>query len=421
MLAEVISIGDELTSGQRLDTNSQWLSQRLGELGIRVGFHTTVADDLAASVRVFREAVERADVVVATGGLGPTADDLTREALAAVAGVELELDEASLTKIQGMFARFGRDMPPRNRVQALFPQGSRIIPNDHGTAPGVDIDIPREGGGSSRVIALPGVPAELFRMWDNTVAAALAPLGAGRVLRHRVIKCFGVGESHLESMLPDLIRRGREPTVGITAHQATLALRITASGATEAECLAAMEPTAATIYQTLGDLILGEGEIEVEHALLRLLVEQSKTLAVAEWSTSGAITAQLGALPGAAPCFVAGWTAPSAAQWSRMLDVPRDRLAEDEGRGPATAEALAVAARERSGADLALASAASPADAQKSSDAPRAFYAVATAHGVVARPGPWFGEPSLRFARAAKQAMNLARLVLLRGIDGFHD
>ena len=147
MIAEVISIGDELTSGQRLDTNSQWLSERLGELGVRVVYHSTVADDLEANVSVFRAAIDRADVVVATGGLGPTADDLTRDALAAVSGRELVLDEASLEYIRGLFARHKRDMPERNRVQALFPAGSQIVFNPNGTAPGIWLDVARPGAG----------------------------------------------------------------------------------------------------------------------------------------------------------------------------------------------------------------------------------------------------------------------------------
>ena len=128
MKAEIISIGSEITSGQNLDTNSQWLSRRLAEIGIPVGFHTTVADDLADNVAVFRTACQRADLVIVTGGLGPTHDDLTREVLATVAGVELEEHAESLEHIQAMFARRGRAMPERNRVQALFPQGRRGDP-----------------------------------------------------------------------------------------------------------------------------------------------------------------------------------------------------------------------------------------------------------------------------------------------------
>src|SRR5262245_50641969 len=156
MTAEVIAIGDELTSGQRLDTNSQWLAERLGELGVPVLFHTTVADDLAANVRVFKAAIDRADIVVASGGLGPTADDLTRDALAAATGTQLVLDEASLAHIRALFARRrNREMPPRNRVQAMFPEGSRPIPNPHGTAPGIAVAVPRPGRGPCHFFALP--------------------------------------------------------------------------------------------------------------------------------------------------------------------------------------------------------------------------------------------------------------------------
>ena len=181
-----------------------------GELGIRVMYHSTVADDLAANVAVFRSAVERADIVVATGGLGPTADDLTREVLAEVAGRPLVLDEASLEYIRGLFARFKRDMPERNRVQAMFPEGSQIIHNPNGTAPGIWIDMPRATGGVCHLFALPGVPAELFEMFRATVApAVLSYQDLPRLIRHYRVKVFGAGESHVEQMLPDLIRRGR--------------------------------------------------------------------------------------------------------------------------------------------------------------------------------------------------------------------
>src|SRR5688572_19559777 len=168
MRAEIIAIGDELTTGQRLDTNSQWFAERLLEIGVPVAFHTTVGDRLADNVLVFRQACERADIVVATGGLGPTADDLTREALANVAGAPLVQDDAALAHIKALFARRKREMPPANLVQALFPQGSRPIPNPHGTAPGIDIAIPRAVGKPARVFALPGVPAEMAEMWSAT-------------------------------------------------------------------------------------------------------------------------------------------------------------------------------------------------------------------------------------------------------------
>jgi nicotinamide-nucleotide amidase len=291
MRAEIISIGDELTTGQRLDTNSQWVAERLLEIGVPVAFHTTVGDRLADNVLVFRQACERADIVVATGGLGPTADDLTRHALAAVAGVPLVQDDASLAHIQALFARRKREMPATNLIQAQFPQGSRPIHNPHGSAPGIDIEIPRAIGRPARVFALPGVPAEMKEMWVATVRPAIqAYTGVTKVIAHHRIKCFGVGESDLEAMLPDVIARDRYPLVGITVHQATITLRITAEGESVEAARAAMEPTIATIRACLGDLIFGEEDEELQHVVVRLLREQKKTLLVDEWATRGLLS-----------------------------------------------------------------------------------------------------------------------------------
>ena len=279
MRAEIIAIGDELTSGQRLDTNSQWLSERLGEIGIPVAFHTTVGDDLENNIAVFRTAIERAEIVVATGGLGPTADDLTRDAVAAAAGVELVQDDAALAHIRNLFARRKREMPERNKLQAQFPRGSRVVPNPDGTAPGIDLTVPRSCGPPCRVIALPGVPAEMFAMWNETVAPALtAGQAEKKVICHHRIKCFGVGESDLEAMLPDMIRRKREPLVGITVSGATITLRITTSGPNEAACRKAMAPTVAQIREILGVLVYGEEDDELEHAVVRLLNERGRSV-----------------------------------------------------------------------------------------------------------------------------------------------
>ena len=366
MIAEVISIGDELTSGQRLDTNSQWLSERLGELGVRVMYHTTVADDLAANVAVFRAAVERADIVVATGGLGPTADDLTREVLAAVAGCELVLDEPSLEHIRGSVrppqARHAGAQPragPVSRGQPDHRQSQRHRPGH------LAWDMPRSSAqGVCHVFALPGVPAEMFEMFQQHGRAGhdCADSGEPRVIRHRRIKCFGAGESHVEQMLPDLIRRGRQPSVGITVHAATITLRITAAGATAEECPTAMEPTAATIRECLGALVFGEEDDELEDAVVRLLATSGKTLATVEsappapWPSGSAgprATASLPGRPGGAQSrddgrssWVRRWT------WSSSLARPRAKWPKHWPRG----------CRQQSGADYALAVGPFPAD-----------------------------------------------------------
>lgn len=416
MHAEVISIGDELTSGQRLDTNSQWLSERLGELGVRVLYHTTVADDLPANVRVFREAIQRADIVVATGGLGPTADDLTREALADVTGCPLELHEDVLQRLRDIFAFFKRDMPERNRVQALFPRGSVVIPNPHGTAPGIQLAAARSDGGLSHVFALPGVPAEMTEMWQNTVADEIRRLtGATHVLRHRRIKCFGAGESHVEKMLPDLIRRGRDPAVGITVSGATITLRITARGASPEECLERMQPTVDTIHECLGDLVFGEEEDELEHAVLRLLAAKQATLATAEWGTGGLAAHWLSELADAGEHYLGGAVigGPEAAE--RLLGVPAELYRQHGGASGEVIQAVARCCRERSGADYALAISELPTMDLSAAESPRVFLALASADDVLVRSVPYVGHPSIHKTRTAKAGLNLVRLALTKG------
>ena len=223
MEAEVIAIGDELTSGQRLDTNSKWLSQELSNLGIRTVRHTTIGDDLAHNVDALRQAAQRVDIVVCTGGLGPTLDDLTRQAFADAFDAPLELDEDSLEHIRQLFVSRGRDMPERNRAQALFPRGSQTIPNPHGSAPGIDFTSAKD---SCRFFALPGVPAEMTEMWFHTVVPRIESMAANPLgpLRFHAVKVFGIGESDVEVRLPELISRDRIPTVGITVSRATITL-----------------------------------------------------------------------------------------------------------------------------------------------------------------------------------------------------
>jgi nicotinamide-nucleotide amidase len=416
MIAEVISIGDELTSGQRLDTNSQWLSERLGELGIRVMYHTTVADDLAANVGVFRAAAQRVDIVVATGGLGPTADDLTREALAEVVGRPLVLDEPSLEYIRGLFARFKRDMPERNRAQAMFPEGSRIIHNANGSAPGIWLNVPRTAGGECHVFALPGVPAEMFEMFRETVApAVLSYQGIAQVIRHRRIKVFGAGESHVEQMLPDLIRRGRQPTVGITVSAATITLRITATGETPEECQTAIEPTVSTIRECLGALVFGDEEDELEDAVVRLLTSKGQTLATIEYGTAGVLAECLSRAGGVSPSFLGGHVLHSPAMLTHELADQGKLVARLGAASREVTETLAATFRKSSGADYALAVGPFPSEGANNPEIPY-YFALATPEKVIVKASTLAGHPSIWIPRAAKAALNLLRLELLGAI-----
>lgn len=399
MHAEVISIGDEMTSGQRLDTNSQWLSQQLADLGVRTLFHTTVGDDLAANVAVLRAAAERAEIVVVSGGLGPTADDLTRQALGDAMGVELVMEQEALDHIKALFARRKRPMPERNVIQAMFPRGARVIPNPHGTAPGIDADVPRSAGGATRFFCLPGVPAEMKEMFAATVApAVLAMLGpAAKPIFHRVIRCFGVGESDLESMLPDLIQRGRDPIVGITVSQATISLRVSTSAKSAPDADAKMQATLTTIRECLGNLIFGEGEDELPDALVRILEGRGQTLATAEIGTGG---------------MVANWfsEADSSGVFAGGM-VLRGAVARDEE----AIKLLAVQTRDKFQADYALAIGPFPPVSSVASEPGSVPLALATPNGVFARSIVFAGHPDLLKQLAAKRALNYLRLHLIAG------
>ena len=419
MQAEVIAIGDELTTGQRLDTNSQWLSAELGLLGISVLFHTTVCDTLEAGVEAFRIAAARCELVVATGGLGPTADDLTRDVLAAVAGEPLELSVAALEAVESRFARRAVAMPESNRRQAMFPRGTRIIPNPNGTAPGIDLDVRRPDGGLSRIIALPGVPSEMREMWRGTVEAALAAMlpDAG-VFVHRRIKCFGAGESAVEAMLPDLIHRGRDPLVGITAHEATITLRIVARGRDELECRAKIAPTERTIRECLGPHVYGVEDDEVEDAAVRALVNAGQTLGTIEIGTEGRVAACLTQAQArrqahrlSLPPGQAGMQAhdPSLAVYRGGMVLPAGSIPGVEHESAGSMKRLAERARADSGATLGLVvGAARPGPEGRSV----VMIALSDGENVEQIEHMLGGGPALALSRAAKTAIDLVRRTL---------
>jgi len=389
MNAEVIAIGDELVTGSRLDTNSQWLSAELAVLGIPVTFHTTAADTLEAGLEAFRNAVGRADVVISTGGLGPTADDLTRDVLSALAEAPLELSPSALAAIEERFARRSLPCPASNRRQALFPRGSREIPNPHGTAPGIDLPI-GAAGRTARVIALPGVPAELKPMWVASVAPALAAIlpEAATILQRR-IKCFGAGESAIEAMLPDLVRRGRDPLVGITAHEATITLRIAARGRDAAACRATIAATEKVIRDCLGPLVFGFEDDELEDAALAALAAAGRSIACGEVATAGRVAALLAGAAGAGRVFRGGTVLPAApASGGPPLELARRARAAfgaDLGLGVG---AVRPAADGREAIDIAIVS-------------ERATETIEHILG---------GGPILALSRAAKAALDLVRL-----------
>jgi nicotinamide-nucleotide amidase len=412
MNAEILSIGTELVLGKSLDTNSQWLSARLSELGVSTTHHTTVGDDRNLCVDAFRTAVGRSKLVVVTGGLGPTLDDLTREVLAEVAGVPLVLDEESLQRIEAMFSRRNRPMPARNRTQAMLPEGAIVIPNDNGTAPGIWMEV-----GESVVVCLPGVPKEMFPMFSDWVAPRVAArFGGGRATVVRTVRTYGTGESHIEELLGDMIRRGRDPEVGITASDATITLRVVAHGATPAEAAAKIEPDLAYIRDRLGSLVYGEEDETLAAAVGKLLSERRQTLATAESCTGGLIGHMITEIPGSSNYYFGGFVVYSNQAKIAYCDVPKAMLDEFGAVSPQVASALATGVRKKFGSDfgVGVTGVAGPGGGTTAKPVGLVYIAVADSEGVEVLKSDWPADRSTIKLRSAKSALNLLRLRLLK-------
>ena len=413
MNAEIIAIGSELVSGQSLDTNSQWISKALAAVGIPTRFHSTLGDDLAENVAGFCFALGRATLIVVSGGLGPTQDDLTREVLAAVAGVPLAEDPASMEAIAALFARRNLVMPERNRVQALLPAGAEALFNRVGTAPGVWMRV-----GDVLVACLPGVPYEMKIMFDEQVVPRLRTLGvATRVIVERKINLFGKGESEVEVEAPDLTARGRNPEVGITAHDATISFRVSASGVTVEEAEALMAPTLALIHQRFETLIVGEGSDDVPEAVFAQLRRTGATLATAESCTGGLIGHLLTRSAGISPYYLGGAVSYANQAKVELLGIDPDLIEREGAVSAEVAASMAQGIRERLKADLGLSvtGIAGPGGGTAGKPVGLVFIGLATNHGVSTRKleiGPEQPRPVIQ-GRAAKHALNWVRLTLL--------
>lgn len=393
-LAEIVAVGAELTSGAKLNTNSQWLSAELSDLGIVTGWHTTITDDLGINVSALKLAVERADVVLITGGLGPTLDDLTREALAKLVNEDLVLDQDSLDLIVKYFEKRGRPMPERNRIQAYLPESGISLANPIGTAPGIWMSIPRAGRADCLVAAMPGVPSEMYRMFHEQVVPRLP--GRDRVILKARVNCFGCGESHAEELLGDLTARDRDPEVGITVHDATITLRIIAHGRNEAECRAKIASTDQLIRERLGTLVYGVEDEELEDVVARDLQQRGLTLTTIETGTAGEL-AQRWFKTGSS-CYIGGEVLP-VARWPRGVGTVEAETCE-----------LARATREKAKADFVLTISPFPPLPKTMSAPPvEVWVALASCDRIISERVLLSGNPAIHQSRTAKVATDLLR------------
>ncbi len=350
MRAEIVAIGTEILLGQIPNTNARWISERLAGIGVDVLHHQAVGDNVERIVEALRLALSRADVVIATGGLGPTQDDVTREALARLAGVPLERWPELEERLRARWAATGREMPPSNLVQADVPRQARVIEPKRGTAPGLVLEV---GGG--RVYALPGVPAEMEEMMEGTVLPELAALAGPAALVSRTLRCVGIPESRVAELLDDLFRTRTNPTVAFLAGGGEVQVRLTAKAAGREEAEALLAPVAEEVRARLGDVVYGEGETPLEEVVVGLLAGARRTLAAAESLTGGGLGARITSVPGASAVFLGAAVTYDVAAKRTLLGVPAEVLEREGPVSRACAAAMAGGARRLFGADLGVA------------------------------------------------------------------
>jgi nicotinamide-nucleotide amidase len=345
----ILSVGDELIVGQTVDTNSAWLSSQLITQGCLPLYHKTIGDDINAIVDALHEASGKAGLIVVTGGLGPTEDDMTRQALAKALNQPLILDESSLATIEGYFRSIGRDMPATNRVQAMYPHGAKILPNPWGTAPGIHAQL-----AGSNVYIFPGVPREMRNMFERYVSPYLRQ-ATRRFIITESVTTFGAGESIVAQSLGELMERSRNPVIGTTVSSGEVTVRVRSDFATHAEALRECAASVAEIKKRLGDWIVGIGGGSLAEATVQLARQVGVRVAVAESCTGGLLSKLLTDISGASDVFLGGWVTYANDLKINVLGVNPELLAREGAVSEAVSIEMAVGALKQSGADYALA------------------------------------------------------------------
>ena len=350
MIAEIVSVGTELLMGQVVNTDAQFIAQRLAPLGFQVFYHSTVGDNVKRLTAVVHQAVERSDVVVFTGGLGPTDDDLTKETVASALGLTVEPIPEEVERLKKHFETRGYDFTPNNLKQASFPKNAYILPNAFGTAPGCIMTAE-----DKTAILLPGPPRELFPMFQNHVMPYLERL-SGNKLYSRELRIFGKGESTLTYELRDIIETQTNPTVAPYVKTGEVSLRVTALCQSLEEGEALARPMIDEIVSRVGDIVYSTIGESLPETCARMLTDERKTLAVAESCTGGLIASEFVAIPGCSNFLLEGCVTYSDASKMRRLGVKQETLDAFGAVSEQCAREMSEGMRLSSGADYALAS-----------------------------------------------------------------
>ena len=403
--AEILAVGTEILLGDIVNSDAAEVSRALASLGIDVCWHSAVGDNPAR----LREAVEiagsRADILITTGGLGPTYDDLTKETLAAAFGLPLVFHPAEAEKIRTFFASIGREMTENNLRQAWLPEGCTPFFNHNGTAPGCGFT-----ARGMRVAMLPGPPRELKKMIETGLIPWLRQFGEGVLLSHD-IRVFGLGESAVEAMLHDRMESLVNPTLAPYVGTGEVRLRITAKAADEAEAEALAAPVIREVRDRLGDLVYAVDEPSLEAVCLRLLSERGLTFASAESCTGGLIAKRITDLPGASAVFLGGVVSYTNTVKQRMLGVPWEVLDLYGAVSREAALAMAAGARERTGADLAVSvtGICGPGTDERNTPVGTGFVGFAAPDRLVCRPIRMGGDRERGRVVASSHAFDLLR------------
>ena len=390
MKAEIIATGTELVLGETLNTSAHYLTAKLSALGIEVDYHTTVGDNPERLEGVLNQALQRVDLVVTTGGLGPTADDLTKELVSRVLGLEMVLDQTSMEQIEQFFAHRKATMPQSNKKQAYFPKGARVFPNPLGTAPGAMIK-----KDSKIIVILPGPPFEMHSMFENYVWPELEQLAGldSKRMNGRVLKVFGMGESAIEEVLGDLMSRP-ELSIALLAKRAEMHIRLVVRSSDPQQATEILDMTENEIRARLGSKVFGRDEETMFEVVGQLLRQQGLNIATAESCTGGLLGTALTQEPGSSDFYQGGIISYADTAKEKLLGVQRETLRMSGAVSAEVAKEMAVGIRSRLGTDLALSTTgiAGPSGASEQKPIGLVYIGLATADGVDARKFQFYGE-----------------------------